>query len=151
ELAIVRAGILLKEATTDIDISPIHNDPDEAGLIGAAHLLPPWMVKGHDAMLAVDVGGTNIRAGIVDLNLGKAATLSKARVLDMAVWRHRDEDKVDRDDAVKRLTGMLRKLAKDSARNNLRLAPVIGVGCPGLVHGDGSIGTGAQNLPGNWQ
>jgi len=43
------------------------------------------------------------------------------------------------------------ELAKDAARNNLRLAPVIGVGCPGLIREDGSIETGAQNLPGNWQ
>jgi predicted NBD/HSP70 family sugar kinase len=151
ELAIARAGILLKEAGTDIDISPIHNDPDEAGLIGAVHLLPPWMVKGHDALLAVDVGGTKIRAGIVELNLGKAKDLSRARAFDISVWCHRDEEKVDRDDAVERLTGMLRKLAKDSARSKLRLAPVIGVGCPGVICEDGSIKAGAQNLPGNWQ
>jgi predicted NBD/HSP70 family sugar kinase len=150
-LAIARAGILLKEARTDIDISPIHNDPDEAGLIGAAHLLPPWMVKGHDAILAVDVGGTNIRAGIVELNLGKAKNLSEACVSEIGVWRHRDEDEIGRDEAVERLTGMLRKLVKDAARNKLRLAPVIGIGCPGLIREDGSIESGAQNLPGNWQ
>jgi hypothetical protein len=46
---------------------------------------------------------------------------------------------------------MLRKLAKDAAKNKLGLAPVIGVGCPGLIREDGSIATGAQNLPGNWQ
>jgi hexokinase len=46
------------------------------------------MVKGHDAMLAVDVGGTNIRAGIVELNLGKAENLSKARMFDIGAWRH---------------------------------------------------------------
>jgi hypothetical protein len=151
ELAIARAGILLKEAGADVDIGPIHNDPDEAGLIGAAHLLPPWMVKGHDAMLAVDVGGTNIRAGIVELNLGKASDLSKARVFDIGVWRHRDEAKIGRDEAVERLASMLKKIVKDAANNKLRLAPVIGVGCPGLIREDGSIETGAQNLPGNWE
>ena len=152
ELAIARACILLKEAGTDIYVvGPIHNQPDEAGLIGTAHLLTPWMVKGHDAMLAVDVGGTNIRAGTVALNAGKARDLSKASVLDIEALRHRDEDQLDRDEAVKRLSGMLKKLAKDAARNNLRLAPVIGVGCPGLIREDGSIETGAQNLPGNWQ
>jgi hypothetical protein len=151
ELAIARTGILMKEAGTDIDVGPIHNKPDEAGLIGTAHLLPPWMVTGHDAVLAVDVGGSNIRAGIVALNAGKARDLSKASVFDIDIWRHRDEDQLDRDDAIERLTGMLRKLAKDAARTNLRLAPVIGVGCPGLIREDGSIETGAQNLPGNWQ
>jgi predicted NBD/HSP70 family sugar kinase len=28
---------------------------------------------------------------------------------------------------------------------------VIGVGCPGVIHEDGSIARGAQNLPGNWE
>jgi predicted NBD/HSP70 family sugar kinase len=151
KLAIARAGILLKEAGADVGIGPIHNDPDEAGLIGTAHLLPPWMVKGHDAILAVDVGGTNIRAGIVALNMGKEKDLSKARVFDIGVWRHRDEGEIGRDEVVERLSGMLRKLAKAAAGNKLRLAPVIGVGCPGLIREDGSIESGAQNLPGNWE
>jgi predicted NBD/HSP70 family sugar kinase len=151
KLAIARAGILLNEAETDVDMGTIHNDPDEAGLIGTAYLLSPWMMKGHDAILAVDVGGTNIRAGIVELNLGKAKNLSKSRLFDVAVWRHRDEDEIGRDEAVERLSGMLRKLAKDAASNKLRIAPVIGVGCPGLIRQDGSIEAGAQNLPGNWE
>ena len=32
---------------------PVRNDPDEAGLIGAAHLAPKWLFKAHDAILAV--------------------------------------------------------------------------------------------------
>ena len=28
---------------------------------------------------------------------------------------------------------------------------MIGVGCPGVIHEDGSIARGAQNLPGNWE
>jgi predicted NBD/HSP70 family sugar kinase len=150
ELAVGRAAILLKENGTEIELSPIHNHPDEAGLIGTVHLLPPWMVKGHHAILAVDIGGTNIRAGIVELNLKKAKDLSEARIADMERWRHRDETGIGRDEAVDRLTGMLKKFAK-SEKNKLRLAPVIGIGCPGLIREDGSIETGAQNLPGNWE
>lgn len=33
----------------------------------------------------------------------------------------------------------------------MKLAPFIGVACPGLIREDGSIETGAQNLPGNWE
>jgi hypothetical protein len=33
----------------------------------------------------------------------------------------------------------------------LKLAPFIGVGCPGVIEADGSIDRGAQNLPGNWE
>jgi hypothetical protein len=62
-----------------VDLEMIHNDPDDAGLIGAAHLLPPWMLKGHDTMLAVDIGGTNIRVGTVELNIGKSRDLVKSK------------------------------------------------------------------------
>src|SRR5262245_18176797 len=130
---------------------PIHNDPAEAGLIGTAHLLPAWMIKGHDAILSVDVGGTNSRAGIVELDAGKAKDLSKARVFDIGIWRHRDEAEVRRDEAIGRLTSMLKNLAKRAAGDKLSLVPVIGVGCPGLIREDGAIETGAQNLPGNWE
>ena len=36
-------------------------------------------------------------------------------------------------------------------RTRIPLAPVIGIGCPGVIHEDGSIARGAQNLPGNWE
>jgi hypothetical protein len=151
ELAIARTGIILKSQDIGIEVRPIHNDPDEAGLLGAAHLLPGWMLDSHDAMLAVDVGGTNIRAGLVKLNLEKAKDLSKATVQEMRLWRHADEDGIKRDDAVEGLSDMLSTLVKESKSEGLRLAPVIGVGCPGLIEEDGSISRGAQNLPGNWE
>jgi predicted NBD/HSP70 family sugar kinase len=150
EIAIARAGILLTSQGIRVELQPIHHDPDEAGLIGAAHLLPGWMLDSHDAILAVDVGGTNIRAGLVKLNLDKARDLSKAAVHDMKLWRHGDEDGVKRDDAVEGLGDMLLELVKESKSEGVRLAPVIGIGCPGLIEEDGSISRGAQNLPGNW-
>ena len=45
ELAIGRATVILKADGVDIDLVPIRNHPDEAGLIGAAHLAPSWMFK----------------------------------------------------------------------------------------------------------
>ena len=150
ELVIGRSAILLKADGVDVDLELIRNDPDEAGLIGGAHLLPAWMLKGHDALLTVDVGGTNIRAGLVELNLGKANDLGKARVAESKLWRHSDE-KVDREDAVAELIEMLRELIGRSEKSKLNLAPVIAIGCPGVIHEDGSIARGAQNLPGNWE
>jgi hypothetical protein len=150
ELAIARTAILLREQELGIDLRPIHNDPDEAGLIGAAHLLPAWMLDGHDAMLAVDVGGSNIRAGLVELKLAKAKDLSKASVVEMDLWRHK-EDKVDREAAIDELVRMLKRLQDNAKKHGLGLAPVIGVGCPGMIEEDGSIACGAQNLPGNWE
>ncbi len=81
ELAIGRAGVLLKtEEGLAVDLVPIRHDPDEAGLIGGLHLAPPWIFAGHDGALAVDIGGTNIRTGVVCGNLKKAPDLSRAKV-----------------------------------------------------------------------
>lgn len=150
ELAVARAGLLLRAEDIDIDFELIHNDPDEAGLIGAAHLLPAWMLKGHDGILALDIGGTNFRAGIVELNLGKSAELAKAKVVKSELWRHSDEE-INREGATKRLTEMLKDLIAWARKNKIELAPVIGVGCPGIIKDDGSIDRGGQNLPGNWE
>jgi predicted NBD/HSP70 family sugar kinase len=143
--------VILKAEEVAIDLVPIRNDPDEAGLIGAAHLAPRWMFEAHDAILAVDIGGTNIRAGVVALNLKKAADLSKAFVWKFDLWRHGDEEDVKREDAVKKLVGMLEGLIKRADKEGLRLAPFIGLGCPGIIEPDGTIARGAQNLPGNWE
>jgi hexokinase len=60
--------------------------------------------------VAVDIGGTNIRAGIVELNLKKSTDLAKAAVSRFELWRHADESKLTRDEAVDRLCKMLRRL-----------------------------------------
>jgi predicted NBD/HSP70 family sugar kinase len=108
------------------------------------------MLKGHDSILAVDIGGTNIRAGIVDLNRKRAGDLSKAGVWKFESWRHADDDAVTRDAAIARLAKMLDKLIARAERDERKLTPFIGIGCPGIVEEDGSIDRGAQNLPGNW-
>jgi predicted NBD/HSP70 family sugar kinase len=151
ELAIGRAGVILKADKVAIDLMAIRHDPDEAGLIGAAHLAPRWMFEAHDAILAVDIGGTNIRAGVVVLNLKKAPDLSKAAVWKFELWRHGDEKNVKREDAVEELIGMLEGLIGRAGKEGLRLAPFIGIGCPGIIEADGTIDRGAQNLPGNWE
>ncbi|HMJ45270.1 MAG TPA: ROK family protein [Pseudolabrys sp.] len=151
ELSIARTSIILKAEGIDIDLMPIRNDPDKAGLIGAAHLAPKWLFKGHDAILAVDIGGTNMRAGVIDLNLKKAPDLSKADVWKFELWRHADEKKVDREGAVDSLVKMLKELIGLAEKEKFKLAPFIGIGCPGIIAQDGTIERGAQNLPGNWE
>lgn len=151
ELAIGRAGVILKADGISLDITPIRNDPDEAGLLGAPQLAPTWMFQAHDAILGVDIGGTNIRAGVIALNLKKARDLSKAAVWKFDLWRHGDEENLKRDDAVEGLVDMLEALIKSAKKEGIRLAPFIGIGCPGRIENDGSIDRGAQNLPGNWE
>jgi len=150
ELAIGRASVLLKNEDINPEVAVIRNDPDEAGLIGAAHLAPTWMFKAHDAILAVDVGGTNIRAGLVCLHLKDAKDMSKADIAEFELWRHGDE-KPSRQEAVDSLVGMLKRLIKAAKKEKLELAPFIGIGCPGRIDADGSIEAGGQNLPGNWE
>ena len=150
ELAIGRAGTLLKADDISVDLELIQNDPDEAGLIGAAHLLPAWMLEGYGGILTVDIGGTNIRAGIVELRLNKAKDLSSARVAESHLWRHADE-KVSRTETIERLTDLIQSLIKTAKKEKISLAPVVGIGCPGIIEADGSIARGAQNLPGNWE
>ncbi len=151
ELVIGRTAVILKADKVGVDLVPIRNDPDEAGLIGAAHLAPKWMFKAHDAIIGIDIGGTNIRAGVVELNLKKKDDLSKAAIWKYELWEHGSEKKVSREDAVDRLVKMLEKLMGQAKKEGLNLAPFIGIGCPGLIAEDGSIERGAQNLPGNWE
>ena len=150
ELSIARAGVLLKGDGIKINLLPIRHHPDEAGLIGAVHLAPSWIFQAHDSIIAVDIGGTNIRAGVVQLNLKKAPNLSKAEVWKRELWRHAD-DKPKRDEAIVELVGMVTKLIGLAEKQGFKLAPFIGIGCPGMIEADGSIDRGAQNLPGNWE
>jgi hypothetical protein len=150
EIAIARAEIILKSEGFKVDLVPIRFDPDDAGLIGALHLAPSWIFEAYDSILAVDIGGTNIRCGIVETRWKKAPDLSKAVVFKSDLWRHAD-DEPSREAAVKRLVKMLEGLIEDAKAEGFKLAPFIGIACPGVINADGSIEKGAQNLPGNWE
>ena len=150
ELAIARTDILLKSAGHTVDLVPIRYHPDEAGLIGCLHLAPSWILQAHDSILAVDIGGTNIRCGVVETRWKKAPDFSKASVASSELWRHAD-DEPTREGTVKRLVKMLKGLIEGAKAEGLTLAPFIGIACPGVINADGSIQKGAQNLPGNWE
>ena len=149
ELVVARAAHALKAEAIDVGLAPIGHHPDEAGLIGALHLFPAWAFAGHDAILAADIGGTNIRAGIVQFEMAKGL-IKSGKVVGLDLWRHAD-DAPKRDDAVTSLVAMLEKLIARAKRDGIRLAPFIGIGCPGIIREDGSIQRGGQNLPGNWE
>ncbi len=150
QLAIARAGLILKSEGFKIDMLPIRFHPDEAALIGCAHLAPSWIFEAHDCILAVDIGGTNIRCGVVETRQNKAPDLSKAQVWKSKIWRHADEEPT-REGAVKKLAGMLKDFIGEAEAEGLKLTPFIGIACPGVIEEDGSIEKGAQNLPGNWE
>ncbi len=150
ELAIARTEIILKDEDFDIDMVPIRFHPDDAGLIGSLHLAPSWIFEGYGGILAVDIGGTNIRCGVVETAWKKTPDLSKASVWKSELWRHAD-DEPTREGAVKRLVKMLEGLIEAADAEGIKLAPFIGIACPGVINQDGSIEKGAQNLPGNWE
>jgi predicted NBD/HSP70 family sugar kinase len=154
ELAIGRTAVILKASGQasgqTIALQPIHYDADHAGLVGCIHLIPSWILSGHDSILAIDIGGSNIRAGVVELRAKKNPDLSEATVDHFELWRHR-EDEPKREDAVARLIEMLHGLIKLADKDKLALAPFVGIGCPGVIRHDGSIEKGGQNLPGNWE
>jgi predicted NBD/HSP70 family sugar kinase len=150
ELSIARTDIILKAAGFQVDMVPIRFHPDDAGLIGCLHLAPSWIFEAHDSILAVDIGGTNIRCGVVETRWKKAPDLSKATVWKSELWRHAN-DEPTREGAVKRLVKMLKGLIDEADAEGLKLAPFIGIACPGVINEDGSIEKGAQNLPGNWE
>lgn len=150
EIAIARTDIILKAEGFKIDLVPIRFHPDDAGLIGCLHLAPSWIFEAYDSILAVDIGGTNIRCGVVETRWKKAPDLSKATVWKSELWRHAD-DEPTREGAVKRLVKMLKGLITEAEAEGFKLAPFIGISCPGVINSDGTIEKGAQNLPGNWE
>jgi len=150
-IAIARACLIINAEDRELELVPIDYDPDEAALVGATHLVPAWLFKGYDAILAVDIGGTNIRAGLVELRVKNGGDFSKARVKRLERWRHGDQKNLNREDALEGLIDILKSLIHYAKKHRVRLAPFIGVGCPGKINEDGTIARGAQNLPGNWE
>jgi len=130
---------------------PIRFHPDEAGLIGCLHLAPSWIFEAHDSILAVDIGGTNIRCGVVETRWKKAPDLSKAsgvevrtlapcgRRADAGGRRQTPGQDAERPDR-----------GRDAGR--AQACPFIGIACPGVINDDGSIEKRRADLPGHhWQ
>ncbi|EJL78479.1 transcriptional regulator/sugar kinase [Polaromonas sp. CF318] len=152
ELAIDRTAELLYQRGSRVHLMTLRHHPDEGGLIGWVHLAPPEVLSGYDGFLAVDIGGTNVRCGIVRPRARKAPDLTEVKVSGLRKWGHAgDSDATRREDLVQGIAAMLKKLIQQAGARKLRLAPFVGVACPGMISEDGSIAAGAQNLPGNWE
>lgn len=149
ERAILQAAALCEAAELPVHLARLRHDVDDGGLIGWVHLVPPAMTEHHDALLAIDLGGTNARCGVVSFRRKKAEDFSRARVERRVKWRHAD-DEPSRTELVAGLVRLLEEQVEWAKTKKLRLAPFIGIACPGLIRADGSIARGAQNLPGNW-
>lgn len=150
ERAILQAAAMLQEMNQSVQLGRISHATDDGGLLGWVHLVPPPLLKRRDAILALDIGGTNVRCGIVKTRIRRSPDLSHAKVIHREKWRHAD-DGPSRKALVDRLAKMLEKQIRHCKKKGIRLAPFVGIGCPGLIRKDGSISRGAQNLPGDWE
>jgi hypothetical protein len=150
ELAIGRASVLLKSFGPTVDLVPIHADPDDAGLIGGIELIPLNVLSRHNRFLAVDIGGTNFRAGIVSIERSTESERGCARVAAREIWRHADEYPT-REVAVRTLGEMLVRMCRKAHQEGYDLARYFSIACPGRIAPDGTIERGAHNLPGDWQ
>lgn len=149
-LAIRRTARRLEIERIDVRLDVLRHDADEGGLLGWVPLVPQDLIDRYGTFIAVDIGGSNIRCGLVEHRLSREPDGSKARVIERMHWRHAD-DEPSRDEAVLRTAGMINGLAAYARTAGLGLAPFVGIGCPGRMQSDGTIVQGAQNLPGNWE
>jgi hypothetical protein len=149
ERAVLQAAAILDEMGETVPLARICHETDDGGLLGWVHLAPPELLEHYDAILALDIGGTNVRCGVVKLRRKRARDLSKAKVVRREKWRHAD-DGPNRRVLVGRLAEMLEDQVRWCRKKGIRLAPFVGIGCPGLIRRDGSIARGAQNMPGDW-
>jgi len=150
ERAILQAAALFHAEDQPVELARLCHDVDDGGLLGWLHLAPPRLLERYDAIVALDLGGTNARCGIVKPRLNKAADFSRAKVVRRTKWRHADENP-SRAALVKGLAGMVADTVRYARRKGIALAPFVGIACPGLIRDDGAIARGAQNLPGNWE
>lgn len=149
-VAIARAGEMLDADGMDLRLAPLRHD-SEAGLIGAARLLPDPVLAHADTVLAADLGDGCFRAGLVLPRLGVAPDLAAAGLWRSREWELAEEQAApDRATAVGRLAGMLGDLAGEASAAGLSVAPVVVAGVPGRLDEEGRILEGAQGLPGDW-
>lgn len=149
-LAIRRAGALLQQQGHDVQLRRLHQEPDDGGLVGTLFLAPRQVFAGNAAMLAIDIGGTNVRCGIVEPRLHLAPGYAKAKVMQREKWRHAG-DVLRRGELIDGIVAALQRLIDHAGRRGISLVPYVGLACPGHVLADGRIERGAQNLPGDWE
>jgi len=140
-LAIRQAARRLEGANAAPPLRLLHHGADDAGLVGGLQLVPASLLGDARAILAVDIGGTNVRCGIVETD---------AHVSFRDKWRHA-ESEPQQEDLIEGIVQMLRRMIDRAASRGTPLAPFIGLACPGIIRADGSIERGAQNLPGDWE
>lgn len=150
QIAIHAAQARLMKSHPGLELEIIHHHPNEAGLVGSVHLIPPSRLTGKDGLLAVDIGGSKVRVGIVEFGERKSGLLADARVWRVDVWKHA-KARTTRRKMVAHTAAMLSAMIEEAAAAKFRLSPLVRVGVPGEIDAEGFILSGAHNLPGDWE
>ena len=146
ELSMGRASIMLKGGGVDVELCSIRNHPDEAGLIGSVQLAPPGSWPATTRSWRSTSAARTCAVGVVELRAGKRGDVAEADVWKREHWRHFD-DKPTRDEAIERIGGMLAKLIERATKEKMKLAPFVGIGCPGLIDEPAPSSRAARTCP----
>ena len=149
ELVIGRASVLMRAQGLSTSLIPLRHHPEEAGLIGGVHLVPEAVLREYRGILAIDIGGTNVRTAIVEPKIDTDGSILDARVRNYKLWRHVDR-RPNKQELLEHMLARLLQVSDAARREGFALAPFVVIGCPGFFRHDGTILRGSQNLPGNW-
>ncbi len=131
-----------------IDLRRLHHNPDDAGMIGWAYAAPRGVLAEGNGFVAVDIGGTNVRWGIVRIDRSPHDR-DRLDIVRRDKWCHAESD-VGREEMLDLIAKGARSMLDGAQADGLRLAPFVGLSCPGVIRDDGSLASGGQNLPGDW-
>lgn len=143
-----RAQARLREAAVDIRLQRLHHPPDDAGMIGWAYAAPTDILAEGEGFAAVDIGGTNLRWGIVRIERS-AGNRDRLTMMKRDKWCHADHD-VSRREVVEHIASGVQAAIDEAEAKGVHLAPFVGLSCPGVLEPDGRLASGGQNLPGDW-
>lgn len=138
------AQAFLDDGNTALKLAPLHHSSDDGALLGWASATPCAVSGPH--YLAVDIGGTNVRCGVVSSagDQGAPPTVSLREK-----WNH-SEAEARKGELMSWIADTLCNLKSRSDIVGGDDPLFIGIACPGIVSADGRIESGAHNLPGEW-
>ncbi len=147
----VSGDILIREAKSylsknkenSIELKKIHYHPSVAGLIGTTYFLPQ-KVRG-DTILAVDLGGGNLRTGLITSTPNMKETL--VHYTNLLNWRTLDLDKKSLVDLIVQEVLDCLKVGKQL---DIKISEYGGIAIPALLDDEGFITGKDRNLPGDW-
>jgi hypothetical protein len=139
----------LRALRSDLQVTRIHHDADDAGLVGCVHLLAAEETRNYDTLLAVDIGGTKARVGTVRMN-SDGLGHDGAYVGRNTVWQHAGTG-LGREEVIGKIADMVLEHASAARQEGRRVIPTVCIGVPGVIDESGCILRGAQNLPGDWE